>query len=105
MNSRPHARMSAPGPYRSTQPTTSSETAQPTASRMASTGSTPQPMSVIANENATQHVSATIPTPITSLTIPNSATPAMYSSSVSGVVIRFSMLRDHDSSRNPTDTE
>ena len=38
-----------------------------------------------------------------SLAKPNSATPAAYSSSVSGVASRLSRLRDHVSSRKPVE--
>ncbi len=49
-------------------------------------------------------MSATAPTPATSLTSPNSATPARYSHSRIGVTIRLSMLRDQVSSRKPVAT-
>jgi hypothetical protein len=41
------------------------------------------------------------PTPIASFTNPNSATPAMYSTSRSGVTIRLRMLRVQVSSSRP----
>ena len=67
-------------------------------------GTRPHPMSVMAKLNATHAVSTITPMPRTSFSSPKSATPATYSSSVSGVVMRLSRLRDHDSSRNPTAT-
>jgi hypothetical protein len=85
-------------------PTTNSEIAQPTASRQAPTATSPHPASVTSKENRAQQHSATMPIPRASLQRPNRATPARYSTSLRGVVMRLSRLRDQVSSMNPTDT-
>jgi hypothetical protein len=68
---------------------------------MAATGIRPIPSDVTSNAYAPNAISATAPTPTTSLSSPNSATPTTYSSSDIGVTIRPSRLRDQVSSRNP----
>ena len=88
-------------PNRSTSPITNSEIAQPTISSVMAIGIRPQPSVHASNEkNASAPITIT-PTPITSFTIPNSATPATYSISRTGVTIRLSRFLVQASSRNP----
>ena len=68
---------------------------------MIAIGIRPKPSDHAWNEkNANAPITIT-PTPITSLIMPNIATPATYSTSRTGVTIMLSRLRVHVSSRNP----
>ena len=97
----PHASASAPVPNRSTKPITNSEIAQPTTSSTATIGTRPNPSDQVWNEkNASAPITIT-PTPMNSFTIPNIATPPRYSTSRSGVTMRFRRLRVQVSSSRP----
>ena len=64
-------------------------------------GTSPNPSDQVRNEKNASAPSTITPTPSASLTIPNNATPATYSTSRTGVTMMFSRLRVHVSSRKP----
>src|SRR6476659_458894 len=100
-NITPQANAAAPVPNRSTSPITNSEIAQPTINSVVAMGIKPNPNDHVWNEKNASAPSTITPTPITSLTIPNSATPATNSTSRSGVTMRLSRLRVQVSSSRP----
>ncbi len=73
--------------------------------RTAITGMRPHPADVTLKANSAQAATATAPRPASSRVALTTMSPASSSVSRSGDTIRFTMLRDQVSSRNPHDIE